>query len=70
MYVLYMYYFNVLVIKANANNIIYMQTPTSALHSQTAKIHLFYVTYDLQFNEDFGINKKSMWISASNIPKV
>lgn len=48
-----MYYFNVLVIKANANNIIYMQTPTSPFHSQKAEIHLSCVTCDLSFNEDF-----------------
>lgn len=53
MNVLYMYYFNVLVIKANANNIIYMQTPTSSFHSQMVKLHLLCVAYDLSFNEDF-----------------
>lgn len=53
MYALYMYHFNVLVIKANANNIIYMQTSTSSFHSQKAKIHLSWVIYDLTFNENF-----------------
>lgn len=44
MYVLYIFYFNVLVIKANANNIIYMQTPTSSFHSQMTKINFSHVT--------------------------